>query len=131
MPALAISGRIDGTWLCHGWSGWLRSPQDEVETFARLGETGSGAQGLRTRAAESTIEVVQIAGSAQEALRAAEEAEAWQGKVLAVKDQHGRNFPRVRFHAVEVTVRGCRGNGPTGNRAAARVIVHARAEVLP
>lgn len=128
---LAVVGRIDQTFPLHGWSGWLHGLKDEPETFARLGETGSGAQILRTRGPESPVQAMRICASLADALTAAEQAEAWQAQVLRVVDPFGRSFLRVRFNEVSVSVRGCRGNGPDATSAAARVMLDLRLEVLP
>lgn len=129
--SLEISASINSTWFIHGWEGWLHGLKSEVETFARLGETGSGAQILRTRAPESQITVTQICSSLREALEAAEVAEGWQGQVLQVMDPWDRVFLRVRFHEVTPTVKACKGTGPSGSPAAAKVVLALRLEVLP
>lgn len=128
---LPVSATINGSFPLHGWDGWLHGLKSEVETFARLGETGSGAQILRTRAPESSITATRVCSSLREARDAAETAEDWQGQVLMVTDPWGRAFLRVRFHEVTPVVKACSGTGPDNQRAAAKVVLTLRLEALP
>lgn len=129
LPAVAYIG--SPPYPLHAWSGWLHGLQDEGETFAPVGGTGSGAQIVRTRARESAIEVIRVCTTDAEALAAAALAESWQFQVLPVRDHYGRSFPRVRFHEVRLRVRGCRGNGPDNRPAVAKIELSLRLEVLP
>jgi len=115
-----------------GWSGRLANLQSLVDDYARIGQTGSGAQIVGLRGRRCAISAWGGASSKAEAIGRADSLEAMQGLVVRVGDDLGRIFSRVRIYQIAASIKA--GYGPRlpgGSQMIYRIDVQASMEVLP
>ena len=115
----------------HSWKGWLPYPQSVVDSDHRPGQTGTVIQTVGKLGARTSVEAVRIYDSLLAAREDAKTIEQYQGLDVAVTDPWGRQFPRVRVHAISTMPVACRGTGQGSGGAAARIIITMDLEVLP
>jgi len=123
---------IIGTVYLHGWHGRLGYLQYTVDDYARIGQTGSGSQLTGRRSRKSQINAWLGAGTRVDAIGLADTLEGYKGSVLAVSDDMGRNFARVRVYEITATIRAGRGGTiPGGAQMLFRIDVDCVLEALP
>jgi hypothetical protein len=98
------STQLGKTVRVHGMRNFIASVQETGDHFSRVGGRGTGSQSLGRfgRPGMHPIWVACTTRAKAEAL--AEDLEALQLMVCAVKDQHGRTLPRVKVRSVQITV---------------------------
>lgn len=131
MPNLQNTAFIGGYYL-HGWHGRLPNLQYLNDTYARIGQTGSGSQSVGRRGETTNISAWAGAASRVEAIALADGLEAMQSQTAVVGDDFGRVFQRVRIEKISASIHA--GYGPTlpsGVQMLFRIDVTATMEVLP
>ncbi len=93
-----------GTVVFHGWNGWAPSVDNLGESFARIGQAGSGSQITGTRGAQKACSAWIGCTSKMDALAAAAAVEALVWTTVKMVDQWGATEPRVRISSASCEV---------------------------
>lgn len=124
LPTTAGTATLDGI-LIHGWIGWVPEAQDVVDAFARIGQTGSGAQSVGSRARLTSCTGWIGCATLAAAKAMATSIEALQGPgPLSFADPWGRSL-FVRVESASARPIRCAGASPF------RVEIELRVEALP
>ncbi len=106
--AIPVTATLGGVSF-HGWVGWVGSIQNVVDVFARLGQSGSGAEVTHIRSAPVSISAWIANASAGNAITALASVEALQGTVVSLTDPWARTISNVRVTEAHGTIMAGKG----------------------
>lgn len=93
-----------------GWQGRLSYIQVQIDDYARIGQIGSGSQGVGQRSRKCQIRAWAGRSSKLDAMNAADYLEGLQGYVVTVGDDFGRVFQRCRIYSMTASIQCGRGS---------------------
>ncbi len=109
---MTISAKVKlGSLEFHGWTGWVPTVSNLGESFARIGQPGSGSQITGTRGAVQNCSAWIACASKQAALDAAAAVEALAWLTVKMVSQWGTADNRARVRISSASCKISQGKG--------------------